>query len=182
MDSNFMNNGRMNACPYRSCYPPRRMEEMRRPEMSCRKEEARQEECSCQMRENRRMEDGRQMRESGRMEDGRQMRENRRMEDGCQMRENRRMEDGCRMKESRQMDDSCRMKEPEKPKCQENTDRMGMGKPEMCEDTDGFALAMGYVPWQFYQDTFDLAKGLQMGTIFPELCKPFCGKRGVCRC
>ena len=170
MDSNFMNNGRMNACPYRSCYPPRRMEEMRRPEMSCRKEEARQEECSCQMRENRRMEDGRQMRESGRMEDG------------SQMRENRRMEDGCRMKESRQMDDSCRMKEPEKPKCQENTDRMGMGKPEMCEDTDGFALAMGYVPWQFYQDTFDLAKGLQMGTIFPELCKPFCGKRGVCRC
>ncbi|MFQ7549658.1 MAG: spore coat associated protein CotJA [Blautia marasmi] len=29
--------------------------------------------------------------------------------------------------------------------------------------------------------TFELCKALQMGTIFPELCKPFCGKRGGCR-
>lgn len=57
-----------------------------------------------------------------------------------------------------------------------------MGKPEMCERMDGLVLAMGYVPWQYYQHTFELSKGLQMGTIFPELCKPFCGKRGGCKC
>ncbi|HIS27111.1 MAG TPA: spore coat associated protein CotJA [Candidatus Pullilachnospira intestinigallinarum] len=42
-------------------------------------------------------------------------------------------------------------------------------------------LAMGYVPTQHFQDTFELCRGLQMGTIFPELCKPFCGKGGRCR-
>lgn len=41
--------------------------------------------------------------------------------------------------------------------------------------------AMGYVPIQRFGETFDLRKGYQMGTIFPELCKPFCGKGGGCR-
>ena len=42
--------------------------------------------------------------------------------------------------------------------------------------------AMGYVPIQQWSAPFDLRKGLQMGTIFPDLCKPFCGKGGaVCR-
>lgn len=40
-------------------------------------------------------------------------------------------------------------------------------------------VAMGYVPWQTYKETLPLCKALQVGTIFPELCKPFCGKRGV---
>ena len=45
-----------------------------------------------------------------------------------------------------------------------------------------FPTAMGYVPFQKWSETFDLCKGLQMGTIFPELCKPFCGKGGApCR-
>lgn len=155
MDSNCMNNGRMNACPYRSYYPPRRMDEMRRMEMPCRKEEMQQDGCSCQMKEPRRM------------------------EDKCSMREPRRQEDSCGKKESGCMKETRRSKETE---CPGNESRMGMGKSEMCEKADGFALAMGYVPWQFYQDTFDLGKGLQMGTIFPELCKPFCGKRGACQC
>lgn len=43
------------------------------------------------------------------------------------------------------------------------------------------ALAMAYVPVQQFNQMFDLTKGLQMGTIFPELCLPFCGKRGVCK-
>ena len=42
-----------------------------------------------------------------------------------------------------------------------------------------FPTAMGYVPFQKWSETFDLCKGLQMGTIFPELCKPFCGKGGA---
>ena len=47
---------------------------------------------------------------------------------------------------------------------------------------DHFPVAMGYVPFQKWTETFDLCKGLQMGTIFPDLCKPFCGKGGaVCR-
>ncbi|MDD3279499.1 MAG: spore coat associated protein CotJA [Lachnospiraceae bacterium] len=41
---------------------------------------------------------------------------------------------------------------------------------------------MGYVPNQQFGKTFELCKALQVGTIFPELYKPFCGKGGgVCR-
>lgn len=39
-------------------------------------------------------------------------------------------------------------------------------------------LAMGYVPDQHWNKTFDLDRGLQAGTIFPCLYKPFCGKGG----
>lgn len=46
---------------------------------------------------------------------------------------------------------------------------------------DQLPLTMAYVPCQRFSDTFDLCRSLQMGTIFPELCKPFCGKRGMCR-
>ena len=42
-------------------------------------------------------------------------------------------------------------------------------------------LAMAYVPWQRFGQTYDLSKALCVGTIFPELDKPFCGKRGVCK-
>lgn len=42
-------------------------------------------------------------------------------------------------------------------------------------------VAMAYVPWQpAFCDTFNTCKALQAGTIFPDLCKPFCGKRGGC--
>lgn len=42
-------------------------------------------------------------------------------------------------------------------------------------------LAMGYVPMQEWRDLYPICKGLQVGTIFAELCKPFCGKGGACR-
>lgn len=49
-------------------------------------------------------------------------------------------------------------------------------------DTSGqFPLAMAYVPWQRFGQTYDLSKALCAGTIFPELDKPFRGKRGVCK-
>ena len=41
--------------------------------------------------------------------------------------------------------------------------------------------AMAYVPCQTFGDTFPLDRALSVGTIFPVLCKPFCGKRGMCR-
>lgn len=44
-----------------------------------------------------------------------------------------------------------------------------------------FPLAMAYVPWQYFGQTYDLPKALSAGTIFPELNKPFSGKRGNCR-
>lgn len=38
--------------------------------------------------------------------------------------------------------------------------------------------AMAYVPSQEFTDIFDLSYALNVGTVFPQLCKPFCGKRG----
>ena len=41
--------------------------------------------------------------------------------------------------------------------------------------------AMAYVPYQQFTSAYDLDYALSVGTIFPQLCKPFCGKRGVRR-
>ena len=43
----------------------------------------------------------------------------------------------------------------------------------------GVPLAMGYIPWQNFECTYEPAQALQVGTIFPELDKPFYGRRGV---
>ena len=43
-------------------------------------------------------------------------------------------------------------------------------------------LGMAYVPMQSFEQPFELCKALQMGTIFPQLCLPFCGKRKGGRC
>ena len=51
----------------------------------------------------------------------------------------------------------------------------GFGRP------DNFPVAMAYVPWQRWNTVYDLEKGLPIGTIFPELNKPFLGVRGGCR-
>lgn len=50
-----------------------------------------------------------------------------------------------------------------------------------CTCLQNLPLAMAYVPVQKgIQDTYDLEDALRLGTLFPELCKPFCGcgKRG----
>lgn len=65
--------------------------------------------------------------------------------------------------------------------------RRSSGNSDKIEDTciyihaDELPLTMAYVPCQKFHHTFELCKGFQMGTVFPELCKPFCGKRGGCR-
>lgn len=44
-----------------------------------------------------------------------------------------------------------------------------------------FPVAMGYVPMQKWSTPMNLCRGLQCGTIFEDLNKPFCGKGGACR-
>ena len=49
---------------------------------------------------------------------------------------------------------------------------------EMYTHADHMEPAMAYVPCQQLTTTYDLCYALNVGTIFPQLCKPFCGKRG----
>lgn len=53
-----------------------------------------------------------------------------------------------------------------------------------CPDTsvggmELYPIGMGYVPWQQWQQTYALDRGLCRGTIFPELDLPFV--MGRCR-
>ncbi|MGI6093852.1 MAG: spore coat associated protein CotJA [Lachnospiraceae bacterium] len=60
-------------------------------------------------------------------------------------------------------------------------DRQNMCRGKNQDSMINMPVAMAYVPWQFYTETFDLCKALHVGTIFPELCLPFCGTRRKCR-
>ncbi|MGN0140646.1 MAG: spore coat associated protein CotJA [Roseburia sp.] len=70
-----------------------------------------------------------------------------------------------------QREDSCQGEEQSRMRredmCSEEKENVG----EM-----NFALAMAYVPWQYYKETYDPDKALEIGTIFPELNKPFMEK------
>ena len=59
-----------------------------------------------------------------------------------------------------------------------------MNKFEDCgnsrrDELRGMPLAMGYVPWQNFGCTYQPMEGFHAGTIFPELDKPFYGRRGM---
>ncbi len=46
------------------------------------------------------------------------------------------------------------------------------------DNIDKFPVAMAYVPWQYFNGICDnLEEGYCEGTIFPELDKPFTGRR-----
>lgn len=45
--------------------------------------------------------------------------------------------------------------------------------PETSLRMDRYALAMAYVPWQAFRNVYEPDKALEIGTIFPELNKPF---------
>lgn len=48
------------------------------------------------------------------------------------------------------------------------------------ENLDEFPIAMAYVPWQQFDGIYDdLERAYRNGTIFPELDKPFTGRRCV---
>lgn len=53
-----------------------------------------------------------------------------------------------------------------------------------CPDTsmggmERYPVGMGYIPWQQWQQTYSIEKGLSRGTIFPDLDLPF--MMGRCR-
>ena len=51
---------------------------------------------------------------------------------------------------------------------------------EQSEPIDRFAIGMAYVPWQKRAIIYDnLEQGFHCGTIFPQLNKPFTGRRCV---
>lgn len=50
---------------------------------------------------------------------------------------------------------------------------------KMRDELRGMPLAMAYVPWQEYECTYEPMQALRAGTIFPELDKPFYGRRGM---
>lgn len=54
-----------------------------------------------------------------------------------------------------------------------NKPDMDTGKPMDC--VKGCPLAMAYVPWQAWEETYELEKGFMVGTIFPCLDLPFLG-------
>lgn len=57
---------------------------------------------------------------------------------------------------------------------------MDINRNDTCHTTeavDEMALTMAYVPWQQFSETYEPAKALKQGTIFPELDKPFFGRR-----
>ena len=64
-----------------------------------------------------------------------------------------------------------------------NMQSMQRPRPGSCSADQllGMSLAIAYVPWQHWNQTYHLDKAMQTGTIFPELDKPFLGKRGACR-
>ena len=77
---------------------------------------------------------------------------------------NPRMHDNC--------DDGCERNERNRNRCDDDCSR---GRDMLY----GVPLAMGYVPWQNFECTYEPMQALKAGTIFPELDKPFYGKRGV---
>lgn len=46
------------------------------------------------------------------------------------------------------------------------------------ESSKEFPIAMAYVPWQHMENVYEnLEEAFMIGTIFPELNKPFTGRR-----
>ncbi len=54
----------------------------------------------------------------------------------------------------------------------------GRQMPSMSDCRTQQQVTMAYVPWQELHTVYDPEKGLQAGTIFPELDKPFYGRGG----
>ncbi len=56
---------------------------------------------------------------------------------------------------------------------------MNMPATEGARPIKDAVLAMAYVPMQEYGLMYDQADALEAGTLFPDLDKPFLGKKGL---
>jgi len=58
--------------------------------------------------------------------------------------------------------------------------RFSFNCPNTCAGAlEQYAVGMGYIPWQQWQQTYPLDQALYKGTIFPDLDLPF--TMGRCR-
>ncbi len=65
---------------------------------------------------------------------------------------------------------------PEMPKCTAPVTCPGWSAPSQtspAENIDQFPVGMAYVPWQQWQQVYSLDVAMSVGTIFPDLNKPF---------
>ena len=58
-----------------------------------------------------------------------------------------------------------------------NPNPMPDTKPDIKPDIN-LPIAMAYVPWQQWQQPYELEKGFSIGTIFPDLNLPWVGSEG----
>lgn len=65
-------------------------------------------------------------------------------------------------------------------KCNRRNRNMDMKVDKGMHMSDRFPIGMAYVPWQHWGSLYEPEKALKVGTIFPELNKPYYGKRGNC--
>lgn len=84
-----------------------------------------------------------------------------RMQQGCDACANARMTNGCESCGNTRVMNDC-------DDCRRTRDELR-----------GMPIAMGYVPWQTFECTYEPMQGLHAGTIFPELDKPFYGRKGM---
>lgn len=55
-----------------------------------------------------------------------------------------------------------------------------MENPAFDRNKDSFPAGMAYVPWQHLTEIYEnLEEAYKIGTLFPELTKPFTGRRCV---
>ncbi len=64
--------------------------------------------------------------------------------------------------------------------CGRNGNAMEQKKYDGCDKgnmpIDKMMPAMAFVPWQDWEDLYDMEKGLERGTIFAQLDKPYIGR------
>lgn len=77
----------------------------------------------------------------------------------------------CNM-QNRNFSDRCRTDRAESASCHDNG---------MFLKGQEFPVGMAYVPWSKFQDIYEPERGLNAGTIFADLDKPFLGRRAFCR-
>lgn len=89
---------------------------------------------------------------------------------------------GCRQQTTNRRMSDCPANSPRVDACPITSSPKPARHTEAFNKIDTFPLGIAYVPMQHYDQMFPLSRGLKEGTIFPELCLPFCGRRGKCSC